>query len=127
MGPFSKGWTEDDVEVVIQRNEPDDLLYVPIVVSVNADCLELGWAEEICLKLCKHPHFNVRGNAILGLGHTARRCGLLTLELAVPVIAKGLLDANEFVRNHAYTAASDLNTYLNVIVPGYEEPTWDED
>jgi hypothetical protein len=127
MGPFAAGWTEDDVEVVLQRNEPEELLYVPIVVGMNADYFEPGWAEKICLRLCEHPHFNVRGNAILGLGHTARTCRRLTLELSVPVIAEGLHDASEFVRDHAYTAASDLNTYLNVTVPGYEKPTWDED
>jgi hypothetical protein len=72
MGPFDAGWTEEDVDAVLRRNDPDELLYVPIVVGMNAASREPGWAEEICLALAQHPHFNVRGNAILGMGHIAR-------------------------------------------------------
>lgn len=126
MGPFSTGWTEDDVEIVIARGDPEELLYVPIVVGMNADACEPGWAEKICLQLASHPHFNVRGNAVLGLGHIARTCRALSLELAVPVIAVALRDPHDFVRGHAFTAAEDLNTYLGVKVPGFAEPSWDD-
>lgn len=103
---------EDDVDVILTRNEPEELLYVPIVVGMNADSCEPGWAEKICLELAQHPHFNVRGNAILGLGHIARTCRVLTLEHAVPVIASALTDANQYVKDHAYSAASDVYVYL---------------
>lgn len=126
MGPFNAGWTEEDVDVVLQRNDPDDLLYVPIVVGMNADLCAPGWAEKICLELAQHPHSNVRGNAILGLGHIARTCRALTLEDAVPVIAAALTDHDAYVKDHAYNAASDLHTYLDVIVPGFEPSSWDD-
>ena len=74
MGPFKSGWDERDVEAVVARGEPMELLYVPIAVGMNADAFEKGWAEEQCLSLAEHPHFNVRGNALLGLGHIARVC-----------------------------------------------------
>lgn len=126
MGPFFTAWTEDDVEIVIARGDPEELLYVPIVVGMNSDDCEPGWAEKICLQLASHPHFNVRGNAVLGLGHIARTCRALNLELAVPVIAVALHDPHDFVRGHAFTAAENLNTYLGVKVPGFVEPSWDD-
>lgn len=126
MGPFPTEWTEADVEIVIQRGDPEELLYVPIVVGMNADFCEPGWAEKICLQLASHPHFNVRGNAILGLGHIARTCRALNLELAVPVIALALHDPHDFVQGHAFTAAENLCTYLGVKVPGFEAPSWDD-
>ena len=126
MGPFDAGWTEEDVDVVLQRNDPDELLYVPIVVSMNADFCEPGWSEKICLQLAQHPHFNVRGNAVLGLGHIARTCRALTLEDAVPVIAAALTDHNAYVKDHAYNAVLDLHTYLDIIVPGFEPLSWDD-
>ncbi len=126
MGPFTVGWTEDDVDAVLRRNKPEEILYVPIAVGMNADNCKPGWAETICLQLAQHPHFNVRGNAILGLGHVARKCRVLTLEHAVPVIAAALTDASEYVKDHAYNAASDVHVYLGVIVPGFEPSSWDD-
>ncbi len=120
MGPFSSGWTEADVEEVVARADPQELLYVPIVVGMNAPDCERSWVEDICLKLAEHADFNVRGNAILGLGHIARTCGELDLERIVPVIAAALNDSHEYVRSHANGAACDLELYLGVRVPGYD-------
>lgn len=108
MGPFNEGWTEKDVETVIAKGDPSELLYVPIVVGMSAYDCDRQWAEEICFTLAEHPHFNVRGNAILGLGHIARKCRSLNLERAIPLITQALADPDEYVRGHAYDAASDL-------------------
>lgn len=118
MNPFANGWTESDVEAVIARGNPDELLYVPIVVGMNAADCDRSWAETVCFNLATHPDFNVRGNAILGLGHIARTCGELNLEHAIPLITKALSDPHEYVRSHAESAADDLKTYLGVLVSG---------
>jgi len=120
MGPFGDGWTEADVEAVIARGSPDELLYVPIVVGMNAPDCDRTWVESICFKLAEHPHFNVRANAILGLGHIARTCGDLNLDRAIPLISRALSDEHEDVRAHANNAACDLQMYLGVLVPGYD-------
>jgi hypothetical protein len=120
MGPFADGWNEADVEAVVARGDPRELLYVPIVVGMNAADCEQKWAEAICFNLASHPDFNVRGNAILGLGHIARTCRRLSLERAVPLIASALSDPHEYVRGHASSAACDLQVYLGVDVPGYD-------
>jgi len=90
MGPFSQGWTEADVEAVLVRGDPAELLYVPIVVGMNAPRCEQAWAERVCFELAGHPNFNVRGNALLGLGHIARTCRQLDLSRAMPLIARRL-------------------------------------
>ena len=72
------------------------------------------------MDLASYPHFNVRGNAIFGFGHIARTCRALNAELIVPIITSALTDPNEYVRDHADNAASDLKVYLGVLVPGYD-------
>jgi hypothetical protein len=85
MNTFKDGWTEQDMEAAIERNQPEELLYVPIWVSMDPpDC---GWAQDVCLRLSSHSHFNVRANAILGFGHLARTCGKLD-ELSVKPLSK---------------------------------------
>jgi hypothetical protein len=119
MGPFTSEWTEADVEAVIARGEPSELLYVPILVGMNADASDFQWAQDICFKLASHADFNVRGNAILGLGHIARTCRKLDTGRAVPLVSGALADGHEYVRGHAEDAASDFHAYLGVLVPGY--------
>jgi HEAT repeat protein len=120
MGPFISDWTETDVETVIARGNPSELLYVPIVVGMNAADCDRQWAETICFNLAKHPDFNVRGNAILGLGHIARTCHKLNLERAIPLISKALTDPHKYVRGHAESVAEDLQIYLGVLVSGHD-------
>lgn len=120
MDCFADGWTEKDIEAAIERNNPDELLRVPIIVGMNAPDCEQAWAENVCCSLCEHPHFNVRGNAILGLGHIARTCRKLDLDRAVPLISNAFNDPHEYVRSHANNAACELELYLGVTVPGYD-------
>ena len=119
MGPFAADWNEADVEAVVERGDPDELLYVPIVVGMNAPDCNREWAEGLCIKLAKHPNFNVRGNAILGLGHIARTCRALNLEAAVPAVQKALKDENAYVRGHAEDVVGDLKVFLGFTVPAF--------
>ena len=44
-GPFNDGWTIADVNAVLERADPIELLYVPITVSMNSpDC---GWSQSV--------------------------------------------------------------------------------
>lgn len=117
MGPFRDGWTEQNIEAVVARGIPEELLYVPIVITMDPH--DRAWAEAICLSLAQHPHFNVRGNAILGFGHLARTCRRLDLVAVSPVIAAALQDEHEYVRGHAEDAAGDIHHYLRLHIPGY--------
>jgi hypothetical protein len=109
MGPFEHGWDEAKVEAVLARGDPAELLYVPIVVSLDPpDC---AWSFAICKRLATHADANVRGNAILGFGHLARTCGALEREVGA-LIEAAHDDPDEYVRGQAYDAACDVNHFL---------------
>ena len=100
-----------EVESAITVNDSEELLYAVLSAALYAE--DGKWAESICLRLSRHEHFNVRGNAILGLGHIARIHGDLNELKAKPVIEAALSDENEFVRGHANAAADDVEFFLN--------------
>jgi hypothetical protein len=120
MGPFTPDWIESDVEEVLRRGDPRELLYAPIVAGMNADIRERGWAETVCLRLASHPDPTVRGNAMCGFGHISRTTGELDLVRVLPVLSGALMDSHEYVRGHAEDAACDLELYMGVTVPGYD-------
>lgn len=115
MGPFKDGWTVQDVEDVIEKGEPDELLHVPIIVSMEPP--DADWSQEICLNLVDHNHWNVRGNAILGFGHLARTTGALDKERVLPLVSSARSDPHEYVRGHAHDAANDIRNYLGWSFP----------
>jgi hypothetical protein len=120
MGPFKEGWSEADVEAVLERGIPDEILYIPIIVGMNSDSVDRIWAENMCLALASHSHIQTRCNSMTGLGHIARVCGELSLDKAFPVLSTALAGTNEEVRGHALDAACDIHHYLGVVVPGYD-------
>jgi hypothetical protein len=121
MGPFRDGWTEADVEAVLARGDPEELLHVPIVVSLSPpDC---SWAEGVCVRLASHPHPAVRANAVLGLGHLARVCRRVDEAAVRPVIDRALADADAAVRGKAQDAADDLEWYVGLTFARREDST----
>jgi hypothetical protein len=116
MGPFRDGWKESDVEVVLARGLPEELLFIPNVVGMNAASCDRLWAENICLRLADHKDPNVRGNAVLGLGHIARTCRALSSDKALSAIERALADPDPYVRGQADCAADDVRQYLGVVV-----------
>ena len=99
-----------EAEAAIVRNDPAELYLVPISVSLYAEDFE--WAQGVCLRLADHPHGNVRGNALLGFGHLARRFRRLDRIRIEPLIRKGLQDTDDFVRGQADAAADDIAHFL---------------
>ncbi len=103
-----------DAEAALERGDPDELLHVAIGVGLYAE--DLLWAEAFCLRLAKHPHFNVRGNAILSFGHLARRFGTLSQPESIGVVRSGLADADGYVRGQAAAAADDIEWFAKLKV-----------
>jgi hypothetical protein len=100
----------NDVEAAISRDDAAYLLEAVIAVSMNSpDC---EWAQRVCVRLSRHPHFNVRGNAVLGFGHLARRFGRLDEATVKPIIESTLHDESDYVRGQAVSAADDVRRYL---------------
>jgi hypothetical protein len=107
----------DDVEAAIQRDNPEELLNVPLVVSLSSP--DFAWAQGICIQLARHPHANVRGNAIEGFGHLARRFRQLDQGNVKPLIEKALLDTNSYIKGKAVDAADDVTHFLEWEVVGH--------
>ncbi|MCH7727642.1 MAG: HEAT repeat domain-containing protein [Planctomycetes bacterium] len=118
MGPFKDGWTKEEVDAVIEHGNPDELLYVPIVVSMDPpDCV---WAEAICSRLSTHDNPAVRGNSVLGFGHLARTCSKLNRDIAYPIIVAALSDPDPDVRSQAQIAVDDTAHFLGWRFPEVE-------
>ena len=106
LDAFGSDWTESDVEQCV-LNEDDRLDSAPLVATLYGD--NCAWAAQICLRLLRHADPTVRGNAVLGLGHLARRFSDLVLDdETADAVGRALNDANSYVRNHALTTCEDI-------------------
>lgn len=106
--------TVDHIKQALARNAPDELLHIPVALSLEPPEDDFpGYAESICRELARHEDATVRGNAILGFGHLARTAGIIWKPSDVrALVAAGLVDADPYVRGQAEVAASDLRHYL---------------
>lgn len=104
----------EDAEAAYQRNDPAELLLVAVGVGLHS--ADLPWAESFCMRIAKHPHFNVRGNAILSFGHLARRFKTLNWPESIEAVRSGLMDADEYVRGQADAAADDVEWFAKLKV-----------
>ncbi len=103
-------FSTNEIEVAIRDNNLIKLRLISISISLfSADLIR---AEQICLTLSTHADPTVRGNAILGFGHLARRFGKLPQERILAVIENALMDENSFVRGQADAAADDVEFFL---------------
>jgi len=102
------------ITAAIERNDPDELLHLPIALSMDPpEDAHPGYAERICRQLATHPNANVRGNAILGFGHLARMAGIIWKPKEVrALVESGLADPDDYVRGQAEAAAGDLRHFL---------------
>lgn len=84
-----------------------------VAVSVALADDDLGWSTALLLSLARHENANVRGNALLGFGHLARRFRAIASTAAVAAaITTGLADADAFVRGQADAAADDFQQFI---------------
>jgi hypothetical protein len=98
-------------EAALERDAPIELQQS--ILDVALECEDREWAECCCAQLAKHRNANVRGNALLGFGHLARRFGRLDRNRVKRLIEIGLYAHNEYVRERAESAADDLETFLS--------------
>ena len=98
-------------EAALERDVPIELQQS--ILDVTLECEDREWAECCCAQLARHRNANVRGNALLGLGHLARRFGRLDRNRVKRLIEVGLYAHNEYVRERAESAADDLETFLS--------------
>jgi hypothetical protein len=101
---------ERRVGAAIERDDPAEL--ESAIEELAHHSSEREWAEACCTQLSRHRNAQVRGAAVAGFGHLARRFGQLDAHRVRPRVERALWDRHEFVRSQAESAACDLETYL---------------
>ncbi len=110
-------FTTGDIDAAIERNEPSELQLLSITVALA--CPDQTIAQDVCLKLSRHAHNKVRGNAVISLGHLARRFRQLDERIVKPVIESSLNERDEYVRTRAKSAADEIHQFLGWDITGH--------
>lgn len=103
-------YTRAEFAAALERDDPATLSQA--VLSAALHDPDPAWAAAATLRLAAHPHPNVRGNAILALGHIARRHRWLPYEETRDALVRGLQDVDAYVRGHADSATDDVEQVL---------------
>ena len=100
-----------EVESAIERDDPVELADLALEIALQAEPRD--WAQSCCAELARHRTATVRGNAVAGFGHLARRFGHLDPHRVLRLVETALWDPSDYVRTQAESAAEDLRTFLD--------------
>ncbi len=109
--------TVKEVMNALQRNDAAELRLVAITLALSD--LDFHFIQSVCIRLCSSENDKVRGNALISLGHLARRYRLLDEQTVKPIVEKGLLDASDYVRECAKSAADEIHQFLHWTIQGH--------
>jgi len=104
------------IEAALRHNDAEALSRIVVAVALSE--ADGPFSERLCQELALHSDETVRGNAILGFGHLARRFRKLQPE-STKFIENGLKDSSEYVRGQAWAAASDATFFLKLKIAGF--------
>jgi hypothetical protein len=115
---MKKRYSDSDIRDALTRGRPAELSRLIITIALYHE--DFDFAFKSCLKLARHADSNVRGNAILGFGHLARRFGRLPLRRRVKsIIEEGIKEPGFDVSGQAWAAASDVSHFLSWKIKGF--------
>ena len=97
-------------EDAIERDEAWEL--ADLVLRIAQEAASREWAQSCCIQLSRHHSAEVRGNAVTGFGHLARRFGRVEPQGVRRRVEIALHDPSAYVRSQARSAALDLHTFL---------------
>lgn len=83
-----------------------------LIVGLALHIPDLKNGIEACTEGARAENEVVRGNAILGFGHLARRFRQLDRARIEPLIFAGLMDKSDYVRGQAQAAVDDIEFFL---------------
>ncbi len=109
--------TVKEVMNALQRNDVAELRLVAITLALSD--LDFHFIQSVCIRLCSSENDKVRGNALISLGHLARRYRILDEQTVKPVVEKGLLDVSDYVRECAKSAADEIHQFLHWTIQGH--------
>ncbi len=110
-------FTAEDVRAAILRNDGNELPLVPLTVAMLSP--DLAPAMDVCIELAASENAAVRGNALISLGHLARRFRTLDEARVRPLIEAGLRDPDGTVRTLAKSAADEIHQFLHWSIAGH--------
>jgi hypothetical protein len=102
--------TATDVREALDRSEIEKASRLIIGMALHSPHADS--AAQICVEAAGSSHPIIRGNAVLGLGHLARRFGQLERSRVEPVLAAALADPEPYVRSQAAATADDIRHFL---------------
>lgn len=82
-----------------------------LAMALGFDCPDYGFAQSMCIQLLQTEDEIVRGNAIIGLAHIARRFGKLDKRVVKPYLLRELRE-NVKCKDFVADAIYDINMYL---------------
>jgi len=97
-------------EAAIERDDAREL--ADLVLQIAQEATPRDWAQSCCIQLSRHRSAEVRGNAVTGFGHLARRFGRLEPQGVRRRVGIALHDPSAYVRTQAQSAVLDLQTFL---------------
>ncbi len=109
--------TVKEVMTALQRNDAAELRLVAITLSLSD--LDFHFTQSVCIRLCSSENDKVRGNALISLGHLARRYRILDEQTVKPIVEKGLHDASDYARECAKSAADEIHQFLHWTIQGH--------
>lgn len=105
-----KPWSREQVDKALRDDDSKALLYAVVAVAMYDK--DWRYAQDLCVRLSSHSHFNVRGNALLGFGHISRVHRQLDQSVVQPIVEAALHDLSDYVRGHAVDAMDDTAHFL---------------
>jgi len=103
----------DALWAAIARDDVEYLQHGIVAAALDED--DYATVRRICVALSDHRDELVRGNAILGFGHLARRFGEVAPGDA-RLVRAATLDDSGHVAGHARSAADDIHMFVGVDV-----------
>lgn len=109
--------TPKDVNLALLRNDPQELQFVSITLALSD--LDFNFTQSVCIRLCSHDDGRVSGNALVSLGHLARRFRQLDESAVKPLLEEALQSADACVRSSAKSAADEIHQFLHWEIQGH--------
>jgi hypothetical protein len=97
-------------ELAATATSPAVLMRVVLGVALHGN--DPKWAETFCERFVGHSDPGVRGSAIIGFGHLARRFRKLDAVRVQPLIEAGLADPDAWVRGKSEVVARDIEYHM---------------
>ena len=107
---FAEATFRKTAEAAIERDDAREL--ADLVLEIAQDATSWEWAQSCCIQLSLHRSAEVRGNAVTGFGHLARRFGRMEPQGVRRRVRIALYDPSAYVRSQAQSAVLDLQTFL---------------